>query len=55
MFCLHLCRSVMLHCNADLNVSEEGKVVGKTGKMGIGLISKNVSEKLNETNEKWNI
>ena len=33
------------HCNAGLNVSEE-VVVGKTGKVGIGLISMNVTEKL---------
>ena len=36
----------------NTNVSEEGKVVGKNGKVGIGLISMNVTEKLNNTNLK---
>ena len=40
---------------ADLNVSQEGEVVGKNGKVGVGLISMNVTEKLNNTNKKWNI
>ena len=33
----------------------EGKIVGKRGKVGIGLISMNVNKKFNNTNKVWNI
>ena len=44
-----------LHCNADLNVSEESEVVGKIWKVAISLINLNITQKFNNINKKWNI
>ena len=48
-------KMMMLHCIAGFNVSEEGEVVGKIRKLGIDLISMNVTEKLDNTNKKWSL